>query len=63
MNYSNESQWTEVAHSLGREFAARAAVHDEEDTFVIGNYVELKERGVFSAAVPQELGGWRRLAP
>src|SRR5688572_12897481 len=57
MNYSNASQWTEVAHSLGREFAGRAAAHDEEDTFVIDNYAALKERGVFSAAVPQELGG------
>lgn len=57
MNYSNTPQWTEVAHSLGREFAARAATHDEEDTFVIDNYAALKERGVFSAAVPQELGG------
>ena len=57
MNYSNASHWTEVAHDLGREFAGRAAAHDEEDTFVSANYAALKERGVFSAAVPQELGG------
>jgi alkylation response protein AidB-like acyl-CoA dehydrogenase len=57
MNYSNASQWTEVAQSLGREFAARAAAHDEEDTFVSSNYAALKEHGMFSAAVPQELGG------
>ena len=57
MNYSNASHWTEVAHSLGGEFAARAAAHDEEDTFVSANYAALKEREVFSAAVPQELGG------
>ena len=57
MNYSNGSHWTEVAHSLGGEFAGRAAAHDEEDTFVSANYAALKERRVFSAAIPEELGG------
>ena len=57
MNPSTTSHWIEVAHSLGAEFAGRAAAHDEGDTFVNANYAALKERRVFSAGIPQELGG------
>ena len=57
MNNSNTSQWIELAHSLGAEFAGRAGTHDEEDTFVSRNYAALKERRVFSAAIPEDLGG------
>jgi alkylation response protein AidB-like acyl-CoA dehydrogenase len=57
MNHSSASHWTEVAHSLGAEFAGRAEAHDEGDTFVSNNYAALKERGVFAAAIPEELGG------
>ena len=53
----NASHWIEVARSLGEEFAARAEAYDEGDTFVSRNYAALKERHVFSAAIPQELGG------
>ena len=57
MNNPNASRWIEVARSLGEEFAARAEAHDEGDTFVSRNYETLKERRVFSAAIPEELGG------
>ena len=57
MNQSKVSRWNEVARSLGEEFAARAEAHDENDTFVSNNYAALKERRVFSAAIPEELGG------
>ena len=57
MNPSNTSVWTEVAHSLGEEFAGRAEAHDEGDAFVSPNYAALKERRVFSAAIPKALGG------
>ena len=57
MNHSKASHWSDVAHSLGEEFAGRAPAHDEGDTFVSGNYEALKEQRVFSAAIPQELGG------
>jgi alkylation response protein AidB-like acyl-CoA dehydrogenase len=57
MKSSNASQWIEVARSLGEEFAGRAEAHDEGDTFVSRNYAALKERRVFSAAIPAELGG------
>jgi alkylation response protein AidB-like acyl-CoA dehydrogenase len=57
MNHPKVSHWIEVAHSLGEEFAGRAQAHDEDDTFVSRNYAALKERRVFSAAIPEELGG------
>src|SRR5688572_23713149 len=57
MNQSKTSQWIEIAHGLGEEFAGRAEAHDEGDTFVSNNYAVLKERRVFSAAIPEELGG------
>ena len=57
MNFSKASHWIEVAHGLGEEFACRAEAHDEGDTFVSRNYTALKERRVFSAAIPEELGG------
>jgi acyl-CoA dehydrogenase len=51
------SDWTALAAELGPRFAARAAAHDEADTFVADNYRDLRERRVFSAGVPAELGG------
>ena len=57
MNHLETSRWIEVARSLGDEFAGRARAHDAGDTFVSRNYAALKERRVFSAAVPEELGG------
>src|SRR4029450_2725555 len=42
---------------LGPRSAARAAAHDAHDSFVADNYAELRERRVFSAGVPAELGG------
>jgi len=38
-------------------FAARAAVHDDDDTFVAQNYEELKTARLMGLAVPRELGG------
>jgi alkylation response protein AidB-like acyl-CoA dehydrogenase len=49
--------WVAVARDLGPAFAARAAQHDADDSFVADNYAELKARKVFSAGVPAELGG------
>lgn len=43
--------------ALARDFARRAAEHDENDRFVEENFRALRERKVFSAAVPRELGG------
>ena len=49
--------WEAVARELGPQFAARAAAHDADDSFVSDNYVELKAQRIFSAGIPRELGG------
>lgn len=49
--------WSALARELGPPFAERAAAHDAADAFVAENYRELRERRVFSAGVPAELGG------
>jgi alkylation response protein AidB-like acyl-CoA dehydrogenase len=46
-----------AAQGLASGFAARAAAHDADDSFVAENYAELKAHRVFSAGVPAELGG------
>jgi alkylation response protein AidB-like acyl-CoA dehydrogenase len=51
------TDWVATVRELGPRFAARAAAHDAHDSFVAGNYAELRERRVFSAGVPAELGG------
>ncbi|HEV7268676.1 MAG TPA: acyl-CoA dehydrogenase family protein [Falsiroseomonas sp.] len=45
------------AARLAPVFAARAAAHDAEDSFVADNYALLKQAGLVEAGVPQELGG------
>ena len=42
---------------LEREFAAKAAEHDHSDAFVAGNFAALKEARLFSALIPEEMGG------
>ena len=51
------SDWAALARELGPRFAARAPSHDVADSFVADNYRDLRERRVFSAGVPAELGG------
>jgi acyl-CoA dehydrogenase len=51
------TDWTAVAWELGPSFAERAAAHDADDSFVAENYTAMKERGLFAAGVPGELGG------
>ncbi len=54
---ASRTDWVAVAEDLAPTFAARAAGHDADDTFVSENYADLRRRRVFSAAVPAELGG------
>jgi len=49
--------WVALARELGPIFAARAAQHDQDDSFVADNYAELKAHRFFSAGVPADLGG------
>jgi acyl-CoA dehydrogenase len=51
------TDWVALAQDLAPTFAARAAGHDADDTFVSENYADLRRRRIFSAAVPAELGG------
>ena len=46
-----------IIAELGSEFAGRAAVHDAEGSFVAENYQAMRERKLFSAAIPVEFGG------
>jgi alkylation response protein AidB-like acyl-CoA dehydrogenase len=52
-----QTDWAAVMRALGPAFAARAAAHDANDSFVADNYAALKQHKVFSAGVPAELGG------
>ena len=46
------TEWVELARQLGPAFAARAAAHDADDSFVADNYLALKQHRVISAGVP-----------
>jgi alkylation response protein AidB-like acyl-CoA dehydrogenase len=50
-------EWRPLIQRLGERFASRAAEHDENDRFVHANWEELKQEKLFSAMVPEELGG------
>jgi alkylation response protein AidB-like acyl-CoA dehydrogenase len=52
-----DNQWVDIAQEPGPDFASRAAQHDAEDSFVAENYELMRQRKLFSAAVPVELGG------
>ena len=51
------TDWVAIVREMAPRFTARAAAHDAHDSFVADNYAELRERRVFSAGVPSELGG------
>ena len=46
-----------IVAELGPKFAGRAAGHDVDGSFVAENFQEMRERKLFSAAIPTELGG------
>jgi alkylation response protein AidB-like acyl-CoA dehydrogenase len=49
--------WSALMDEVGPRFAERSRHCDANDAFVAENFAELKERGVFAAGVPSELGG------
>lgn len=53
----NPETFLEKIEELGRRFRSRAEAHDAEDAFVAGNFSALREEKVFSALVPEALGG------
>src|SRR5262249_34633322 len=52
-----KSRYVDLANEIGPSFAARAAKHDDDDSFVADNYADLKAKNLFGAGVPEELGG------
>ena len=53
----SESPWIKIVHEVGPGFAAKVAKHDAEDSFVAENFAVLREKKIFSAMVPKDLGG------
>jgi acyl-CoA dehydrogenase len=51
------ADWKQTLAALGPAFAGRAAAYDGADAFVAENYSEMRAAKLFSALVPQELGG------
>ena len=49
--------WVEIARRLAPEFGMRAADYDDSGDFVAENYRDLSEHELFSAGIPEELGG------
>jgi acyl-CoA dehydrogenase len=53
----DDNRFVELASKLGDEFAARAAEHDRDNTFVSENFESLRQAGYTALGVPAELGG------
>ena len=51
------SDLSAIIAELGPKFAGRAAEHDAKGSFVAQNYQAMRERKLFSAAIPVEFGG------
>jgi alkylation response protein AidB-like acyl-CoA dehydrogenase len=49
--------WKKVVADLGSVFGDRAAAYDDTDTFVAENYGDMRATKLFSALIPEELGG------
>lgn len=56
-NATPTTNWSNLINEIGHDFAKRSASYDQEDHFVTENYTVLKDRKVFSAAIPEALGG------
>jgi acyl-CoA dehydrogenase len=52
-----KKDWIDAARELGPSLAAAAARHDCEGSFVADNYALLKQHKLFSASIPESLGG------
>jgi acyl-CoA dehydrogenase len=53
----DDDRFVRLAAKLAGEFAARAAEHDRDNTFVAENFEALRQAGYTVLAVPTELGG------
>ena len=55
---AGDSDLSAIIAELGPKFASRAAGRDADGSFVAENYQAMRERKLFSAAIPIEFGGW-----
>jgi alkylation response protein AidB-like acyl-CoA dehydrogenase len=51
------ARYVELCEQHAADFATRAAEHDREQTFPFENIAALRESGVLSAGLPEDLGG------
>jgi alkylation response protein AidB-like acyl-CoA dehydrogenase len=54
---ATDTQFVELARTVGAVAAAHAADHDRDATFVTEAYAAMREHGYLALAVPTELGG------
>jgi len=54
---TSTAYWRDLARTLGKKFAERAADNDRDGSFVFDNYRDLRQHRLFSAGIPVELGG------
>jgi alkylation response protein AidB-like acyl-CoA dehydrogenase len=57
MKTSPKANWIEVVRAIGPELATSSERNDERGSFAAEGYALLKEKGLFAALVPAELGG------
>jgi len=53
----SQQRWYDIAAKHADEFAARAAQHDQENSFPFENYEAMKESGYVTMPIPEEMGG------
>ncbi len=53
----DKTAWLKIVDEIGPQFAVGADERDASDAFVAEHYPVLKERGLISALVPEDLGG------
>ena len=54
---AREQRFLDMAGEMADDFAQRAAIHDEEESFPFENYERLKESGYTRLIIPESLGG------
>jgi alkylation response protein AidB-like acyl-CoA dehydrogenase len=57
MTIGTAVDWKQNLARLAPAFAERASAYDDSDAFVAENYADIRAAKLFSALVPQELGG------
>lgn len=55
--FTAAKDYEKLLDELGPELSARAALHDQSESFVAESYATLRTHGFFKLAVPSELGG------